>query len=342
MRKLSFPIVSTLFDSSGELLALSKSEEGINLLKVNPETSNIKEINRFSGQHGILLSEWKGYLLISIDNRLLVSKDKISWNVGLELERSKNFIWHTAISENSIYSQEYGERTGIYESSDAEKWNLKARNDWIDQDSRHFHSITYDKYRNQLIATLGDGCWKRAVAMTDESGYQSLYRGPWQFLPIVVMKERIIFGMDSGIVNGGIGVYHPKNRDWTFVFLKWCAGNSEKIQMNELAHLSNGLWIASLGLPQAFVVSEDLRKWFPVHIEGFKKRFDHRMTLNLGEEYIALSTGKKLLLVERDKLASFCDGSPVVREYRPCMDKIKGYGFTCKKTLQKLSKSFYR
>jgi hypothetical protein len=38
-----------------------------------------------------------------------------------------------------------------------------------------------------------------------------IYRGAWQFLPVAVLKDRILFGFDSGIARGDLGVYDSEN-----------------------------------------------------------------------------------------------------------------------------------
>ncbi|RLC75034.1 MAG: hypothetical protein DRJ03_30905 [Chloroflexi bacterium] len=119
-------------------------------------------------------------------------------------------------SKDTIFIQEYGESpTGIHYSQDLDYWKLLVANLDIDRKSRHFHNVVWDSFDNRLIVTLGDGNLIR-VAVYNGKWY-SLYRGAWQFVPIVVLKDRIVFGMDSGIVRGGIGIYYKEEKKWEFI-----------------------------------------------------------------------------------------------------------------------------
>ncbi len=62
---------------------------------------------------------------------------------------------------------------------------------------------------------------KRLINNDLEIDSEYLYKGPWQFVPIVVLKHMVVFGFDSGIARGGIGVFCPEHGRWSFIFLKW-------------------------------------------------------------------------------------------------------------------------
>jgi hypothetical protein len=69
-----------------------------------------------------------------------------------------NWFWHAVEACDKVFIQEYGESpTGIYVSEDLKSFKLLVTNKDIDPLSRHFHYIAFDKKRNVLIATLGDG-----------------------------------------------------------------------------------------------------------------------------------------------------------------------------------------
>jgi len=73
--------------------------------------------------------------------------------------------------------------------------------------------------RKWLISTLDDKCLTR-VAFSEDLGSsrRPFYRGPWQFVSIAVLENKIAFGMDSGLAKGGIGIYHPDEDKWEFIF----------------------------------------------------------------------------------------------------------------------------
>lgn len=115
-----------------------------------------------------------------------------------------------------------------------------------------------------LLATLGDGCLTRVVYSENlGQSWKSLYKGAWQFVPIVPLKDEIVLGMDSGIARGGVGIYSPSREKWKFIFLKWCNRHVRFAQIADLRQLSNGVWIATLGAPQVILISENLKNWYP-------------------------------------------------------------------------------
>jgi hypothetical protein len=64
--------------------------------------------------------------------------------------------------------------------------------------------------------------------------------------------------------------------------------------------------------------------------EGSNEEFNHNMLLSDGEEIVACSTGKTLLILEMDEIERAFDLKPVMVEYKAYKDKIVGYGFIIK------------
>jgi len=153
-------------------------------------------------------------------------------------------------------------------------------------------------------------------------------------MPIKVFKDEIVFGMDSGIARGGIGVYYPNSNHWNFIFFKWYDEKVRFAQMNNLKMLDNGLWVAGLRAPQAIVTSKDLRRWYLVYAEGFDNRFNLYMSISEGKEFIACSTGKSLLLFKKDKLQELIARTqPIMITYKAWLDKLRGLGFILKRKI---------
>jgi hypothetical protein len=145
-----------------------------------------------------------------------------------------------------------------------------------------------------------------------------------------VLKDIIVFGMDSGIAKGGVGIYYPDGDKWEFIFLKWKDKSVKHAQFCDLKFLSKGLWMASLGTPQAVMVSSDLRLWYPLFIESFNEEFNHNMLLSVGESIIACSSGKTLLIFNEDDIENAFNSKPLMVEYKALLDKLIGYGFLIK------------
>lgn len=52
--------------------------------------------------------------------------------------------------------------------------------------------------------------WRKLVTKKDlGDSWRPLYNGSWQFVPIVSLEDKIVFGMGSGITKGGLGIYYP-------------------------------------------------------------------------------------------------------------------------------------
>ena len=183
--------------------------------------------------------------------------------------------------------------------------------------------------------TLGDGNLVRvAVSENEGSSWKPLYKGPWQFFPILVLRDRLVFGMDSGIARGGISVYNFDDRRWSHIFLRWCNSDVKLAQMRDLKLVDNRFFVASLGTPQAVVASKDMRHWYLVYIEGFDDRFNMHMEISEGEDFVACATGKSLVVVGKDELEKmFTVQRLVLTSYRACIGRLIGLGFILKRTL---------
>ncbi|MEM2622750.1 MAG: hypothetical protein QXI35_07805 [Candidatus Nezhaarchaeales archaeon] len=317
------------------ILVLLKEDNKLILREYDVELTSLKDLREFRGEKGFILHADDRGLLLSIDNRLVLVNERGAEYV-LATQSPNNFFWHATFIDDEVFIQEYGEPpTAIYSSRNLIDWRKLITNVKIDKRSRHFHCIAYDPYRDQLIVTLGDGNLVR-VAFSDDHGitWKPLCIGPWQFVPVEPLKDMIVFGMDSGIARGGVGIYHFPGGKWKFIFLKWLSSRVRVAQMCDLKRLSNGIYVAALGTPQAVVASKDLTTWYPLYVESFKEDFNHHMMLSEGEKFLACSTGKSLLVLEKDELKSMVSSSnPVMSSYRAYIDRLKGLGFTLKRML---------
>lgn len=246
---------------NGDVFSLIKEGDFIHLVRIEPELGNFDRLARLKGSRAFLLVNSEERFLVNVDNTLILVEENNLQKTVLRAGRAGNFFWHATEAEGRVFVQEYVQPpTSIYAFEDLQNWRRVVTNVDLDKDSRHFHYITWDPYRKWLIVTLGDGCLTR-VAYSEDLGltWRPLYRGAWQFVPIVPLENEVVFGMDSGIVSGGIGIYHSSRGKWEFVFLKWCGRSAKLAQMVDLKRLKSGVWIAALGVPQAIVMSRDLR-----------------------------------------------------------------------------------
>ncbi len=300
-------------------------------LHVNHE----KILFNFAPLRAIILYACHKKILLSVNNQLVLVENNVKKCV-LKASQPSNFFWHLAVAGNNFFVHEYGiAPTGIFVSSDLENWERLVINTDVDRKSKHFHYIKYDAHRDWLIATLGDGCINRAVLSKNQgSSWRVFYRGPWQFLPIDVIGDSIVFGMDSGITQGGVGVYNLQRGKWQFIFLRWSNQVRMSIQMAELKRLDNNFWIAALGTPQAIVVSRDLKDWYPLYIASFSKSFNHLMSAQEGRSFVICNTGKNLLLFTKSEVNSALNGTRILEETAGYTDRLKGFGFNLKHVFQ--------
>jgi hypothetical protein len=324
------PILSVII-AGKYILALVKRSNILSLVMFNRELKAESEVALLNASRGFILGAEKDKILLSIDDKLILIEGDEQKTV-LKSSRSENFFWHCCRVKNKVFVQEYGKTpTGTFVSDDFMNWRKLIVNTDLDEYSKHLHYITYDPYREWLIATLGDGCPTR-VAFSEDLGnsWNPLYRGPWQFVPAVPLKDRIVFGMDSGIAKGGLGIYYPGEDKWEFIFLRWKDKNIKHAQFCDLKLLDKGLWVASLGTPYAIIASKDLRLWYPLFVESFDEEFNHNMLLSIGEGIIACSTGKNLIILDDKDIKNAFASKPIMVEYKAYWNRLVGYGFSIK------------
>jgi hypothetical protein len=327
---ITAPILNSVIVGE-HILALVKQDNILSIAMFNKELKAKSEIVTLGGSKGFILDAKEDKLLLSIDDKLVLVEDS-KQKIVLKSGRSENFFWHSTRVRNKVFVQEYGmPPTGIFVSEDLENWRKIVINTDLDKNSKHFHYIAYDPFRRWLIATLGDGCLTRVVFSKNlGDSWRPLYKGPWQFVSIVLLEDKIVFGMDSGVAKGGLGIYYPDKDKWEFIFLRWKDKNVKYAQFCDLKFLGKDLWVASLGTPQAAMASKDLRLWYPLFIESYDKEFNHNMLLSIGEDTVVCSTGKNLLIFSEDEIENAFNLKPLMVEYKAYWDKLVGYGFLIK------------
>ena len=240
--------------------------------------------------------------------------------------RPGNWFWHGVEAQGRVFIQEYGEPpTGIYVSEDLVNFRRVASNKDVDPLSRHFHYIAFDEERGLLVATLGDGNVVRvAVSQDHGSSWKPLYKGPWQFVPVLVDGDRWVLGFDSGIARGGVAVYYVERGDWSFTFLK--ARGYRYAQFTCLIKFA-GYYVGCLGSPTAIIVSRDLKYWYPLYIEGTPTpTVDYNYFVNAilwGERIVAV-TGRELLVFDYSDVERALRGEPLLTPYKAYVDRVRG------------------
>ena len=175
--------------ADGRIYALVKEGERLALKILDKEPKIIDEVVSVEGRRGFILGIGEGIALVSVDDKLLLIRDNEA-EVVLTASKPGNTFWHSTEAKGYAFIHEYGEPpTSIFASRNLEDWETVTTNLDIDRSSKHFHYIAYDPYREWLVATLGDGCLTR-VAVSEDLGstWKPLYKGPWQFTPIVPLS----------------------------------------------------------------------------------------------------------------------------------------------------------
>jgi len=240
--------------------------------------------------------------------------------------RPGNWFWHGVEAQGRAFIQEYGESpTGIYVSEDLVSFRRAASNKDVDPLSRHFHYIAFDGERGLLVATVGDGNVVRvAVSQDHGSNWKPLYKGPWQFVPVLVDGDRWVLGFDSGIARGGVAVYDVERGDWSFTFLK--ARGYRYAQFTCLTRFLD-YYIGCLGSPTAIIVSRDLRYWYPLYIESTSTPtvgFNHFVNAIVWGERIVAVTGRELLAFDYSDVERALGGEPLLTPYKAYVDRVRG------------------
>ena len=244
--------------------------------------------------------------------------------------KAGNWFWHAVEGDGRIFVHEYGQSpTGIYATEDLESFRKVSTNVDVDPRSKHFHYLAFDDSRGLLIATLGDGNVVR-VAVSQDYGHtwRPLYKGPWQFVPVLVDGDKIVFGFDSGIAKGGVGVYDIERNEWSFVFLK--SLSHRRAQFASLKKLGN-YYIGCLGRPTAIVVSRDLRHWHLLYLNSSALEYNHFVDVEPWREKVVAVTGKEILVFELGDVERAFEEKPFLTLYRAYLDRLKGLAFKIKR-----------
>jgi hypothetical protein len=244
--------------------------------------------------------------------------------------RASNWFWHAIEACSRVFVQEYGESpTGIYVSEDLEDFKLLVSNKDVDALSRHFHYIAFDEERNVLITTLGDGNIVRVAISTDCGfSWRPLYKGPWQFVPVLVERAKWIFGFDSGVARGGVAVYNVDEGEWAFMFLK--ASDYRYAQFASITRF-NDYYIGCLGYPTAILASKDLLYWYPLHIDPTSTKYNHFVNAVTWRGKVVATTGKELLIFDSRDVEEAFRRKPFLTPYKAYLDRVKGALYVLKR-----------
>jgi len=281
-------------------------------------------------------------LLWSRENEFLVSAGSVLYFVSnnefkpVLRARRGNWFWHAVEACNKVLIQGYGESpTGIYVSEDLGDFKLLVTNKDIDPLSRHFHYITFDEERRVLITTLGDGNIVR-VAVSADCGlsWRPLYKGPWQFAPVLVERNRWIFGFDSGIAKGGVAVYNFDEDDWVFAFLK--PDGYRFAQFTSITRF-NDYYIGCLGYPTAILVSKDLLHWYPLHIGPTSTKYNYFVDVVTWKGKVVATTGRELFMFDSKDVEEAFRGRLFLTPYKAYFDRVKGVLYVLKRSPWMLS-----
>jgi len=244
--------------------------------------------------------------------------------------RPGNWFWHACEGDGRVFVQEYGESpTGIYITEDLESFRKILTNVDIDPWSKHFHHLAFDESRHLLITTLGDGNVVRVAVLQDYGLiWRPLYKGPWQFVPVLVDGDNYVFGFDSGIAKGGVGVYDIERNEWSFVFLR--SLSHRRAQFASLKKLGDH-YIGCLGCPMAIVVSRDLRHWHLLYLDNSTFEYNHFVDVEPWGEKVVSVTGKEILIFELENIKKAFKEKPFLTLYRASLDRLRGLAFTIKR-----------
>jgi hypothetical protein len=271
---------------------------------------------------------WGSYegLLVSSSETLYF----VSGNEARPVLKAKpgNRFWHGVEVDGKVFVHEYGEPpTGIYVSENLKHFERVVTNKDIDPLSRHFHYLAFDRSRGILITSLGDGNVVR-VATSQDYGHtwKPLYKGPWQFVPVIVDGDRWVFGFDSGIARGGVGIYYVEHDKWRFKFLR-----PTKHRIAQFMSLTkfDKYYVGCLGTPTALVVSDNLTYWHALYISNSIIGWYGRAEV-WGKKIVA-ATDKGLLVFNLSDVEKALWEKPFLIPYRAYLDRIKGLAFTVKR-----------
>ena len=315
MLKLGVPAVSVR-NIGGTIYVTINEGDRCRVSRLKGE--DVEDVVSIRGSHCVLLWGRRDGLLVSAGNTLYF----VAGNEARPVltVRDGNWLWHAAELGGFVFVQEYGEPpAGIYATEDFRHFERLVTNLDVDPKSRHFHYVASDVERNLLVATLGDGNLVRAVVSRDFGRtWRPIYRGPWQFVPVLVERERWVFGFDSGIARGGVGIYHPEEGRWEFIFLK---SPHQYVQFVSLASFGD-LYVGGLGMPVGVVVSRDLKVWRALYIAEFSKAYKHFVNVTIWGDKVVASTGQRLLMFETEELSG---GELFMKPYPAVLDRFHGW-----------------
>jgi hypothetical protein len=271
-------------------------------------------------------------LLVSCSNSLyLVSGGEAK--LLLKASKPGNSFWHACKGGEKLYVQEYGESpTGIYVSEDMENFRRIITNMDLDPWSRHFHYVAFDYMRNALVVTLGDGNLTR-VAMSLDYGksWRVVYRGPWQFVPVLIEEDKWLFGFDSGIAKGGVAVYYPDSGKWKFIFLR--LKSYPMAQFYELKKFRD-MYVGALGYPRAVIISRNINAWHVLYHSDMVRRYKYPISVDVLDDIIYAAVEGRLMMFDYDQIKQSLIKAPVLVRYGAYVDRLRGYIFMLKRLRQ--------
>jgi hypothetical protein len=292
------------------------------------DNGSTKNVASLSGAPCNLLLDFRDNLLVSADNTLYI----VSNNGAKPVLRARhgNWFWHAVEACDKVFIQEYGESpTGIYVSEDLEDFKLLVSSKDIDPSSRHFHYIAFDEERRVLITTLGDGNIVRVAISADcGSSWRPLYKGPWQFVPVLVEEDRWIFGFDSGIARGGVAIYNVGEGEQRFMFLK--ADGYRYAQFASITRFGD-YYIGCLGYPTAILASKDLLHWYPLHIDPTSTKYNPFVNAVVWRDKVVAVTGKELLMLDSRDVEEAFRRKPFLAPYKAYLDRVRGALYVLKR-----------
>jgi hypothetical protein len=313
-----------------------KSVNGSIYVTINDEVCKVsvfkgdimEDVVSLHGRPCTLLWGSREGLLVSCGEALYL----VSGNEAKSVLRARpgNWFWHAVEGNGRIFVHEYGEApTGIYVTEDLESFKEVSTNVDVDPQSRHFHYLAFDDSRSLLIATLGDGNLVRIAVSRDYGhSWKPFYKGPWQLVPILIDGDKWVFGFDSGIAKGGVGIQDIEHGKRSFIFLR--SPIYKSAQFSSLKRFGD-YYVGCLGYPTAIVVSRDLRHWHLLYLDDSTTEYNHFVDVELWRGRIVAVTGRELLVFELDDVEKAFEERPFLTPYGAYLDRLKGLAFTIKR-----------
>jgi len=320
------------------VLALLAHGGALRLVQLDRRLETEDEIAQIRGANGRLLDVPETFpILAAVDNKV-VSIGRSHVSTLLVLPRNGNIMLRATRGGDALFAAEYGESpTGVWVADKTgSRWRRLITNREIDPDSRHFHDLAFDPSRGWLLTTLGDGNLVRvAISPDDGMTWKPLLEGPWQFFPILVDGERIVFGMDSGIARGGVGVHRPQDGNWETIFLRWTPPSAGPMQMSFLGKMRSALYVAGTFSPPSIIASEDLRYWHLVHPTNDPAVWGQQVSGEVNGGFFVFCTGSEIGLVDEEGLhAQILETGPVAIQEFNALARLRGYAFVAKRLIR--------